>query len=509
MSFYSIIGLLKVKSLDMKNRFKLTLKTVALFLRKIPTYALRGKKRFFLPRKAYRPPKRLVIAVFLIGFLSYVYANKAEIPAFPGAEGFGAFTPGGRGGKVFFVTNLNDSGPGSLRAACEAEEPRIVVFHVSGTIALQSNIKIRNPYITIAGQTAPGDGICLKNYQMSIGTHDVVIRYIRFRVGDQGDKDCDALGGRGCSNVIIDHCSASWSIDECVSFYHNENITVQWCLISESLRDSHHEKGPHGFGGIWGGNNASYHHNLLAHHSSRNPRFASDEQNIDHRNNVIYNWGYNSAYGGEGATVNMVANYYKFGPATEDNVKDRIVEPSDNKGRWYIADNYVVGYPEITEDNWNGGVQEASLKTIRVDKPFPAAPVKTQTAQEAYKLVLKHAGANLPKRDSLDKRIIEEIRTGTAKYGETWKGGGKGIIDSQTAVDGWPKLKSVPPPKDSDSDGMPDNWENKFGLKPDDKADGNMDKDRDGYTNVEEYLNGTVPDEFIDYTKSESRKIDK
>lgn len=282
-----------------------------------------------------------------------------ELPAFPGAEGFGAYTPGGRCGTVYEVTNLNDSGSGSLREAVEAKGPRIVVFHVSGNIELQSRIKIRNPYITIAGQTAPGDGICLKNCQMDVSTHDVIIRYMRFRLGDIMPDDSDALGGRGGENIIIDHCSASWSIDECVSFYRNKNLTLQWCLISESLTFSHHHKGRHGYGGIWGGTNCSFHHNLLAHHSSRNPRFSGDGdcENVDYRNNVIYNWGFNSAYGGEGGRINMVANYYKYGPATESDCKRRIFEISDpENSKWYIADNFVYGFPAITADNWNGGV---------------------------------------------------------------------------------------------------------------------------------------------------------
>jgi hypothetical protein len=327
---------------------------------------------------------------------------------------------------------------------------------------------------------------------------------MRFRPGDESGLDIDALGGRGCENVIIDHCSASWSIDECVSFYRNNNITIQWCLISESLYKSHHVKGHHGFGGIWGGTDASLHHNLFAHHSSRNPRFASDDKNIDYRNNVVYNWGYNSAYGGERATVNMIANYYKSGPATQDSKRNRIIQISENESRWYISDNYVAGYPEITADNWNGGVQgEADKDVVRVDEPFPAAAVTTQTAEEAYQLVLADVGASLPERDSLDTRIIQEVRSGTATYGGAW-GEGVGIIDSQEQVGGWPELKSTSPQGDSDHDGMPDQWEERYELNPDDPADGSEDKDEDGYTNVEEALNNTDPNQFIDYTEPEN-----
>ncbi len=431
-------------------------------------------------------------AALIVAGVGFPAEQVKVIPAFPGAEGFGACTPGGRGGKVFEVTSLNDSGPGSLREPVEAEGPRIVVFRVSGNIELKAALTIRNPYVTIAGQTAPGDGICVKNCETSVSTHDVIVRYLRFRPGDPSKRALDALSGGGCRNVIIDHCSASWSIDECVSFYKSENVTIQWCLISESLYQSYHSKGHHGFGGIWGGTNVSFHHNLFAHHSSRNPRFASGDQKIDYRNNVIYNWGYNSAYGGEDATVNMIANYYKSGPATRRNVKSRIVEPYTDTGKWFIADNYVVGYPAITADNWNGGVQGKHAKApIRVNEPFPSAPLRMQTAEEAYPLVLEDVGANFPKRDALDSRIIHEVRTGTAKYGGEW-GSNKGIIDSQTAVGGWPALKSAPAPVDSDHDGMPDHWERAKGLNPNDNSDGAKDRDGDGYTNIEEYVNGLI-----------------
>ena len=264
-----------------------------------------------------------LVCASLLALPSSGYAAEApSVPSFPGAEGYGAQTRGGRGGKVIAVTNLNDSGPGSLREACTSKGPRIVVFRVSGTIALKSSLKISNPYITIAGQTAPGDGICLKDYPLSINADEVIIRYLRVRVGNASGIDHDAVGGRGQKNLIVDHVSASWSIDETMSIYHCENLTVQWCMITESLYNAGHIKGAHGFGGIWGGNYNSYHHNLLAHHTSRNPRFASASGSSDYRNNVLYNWGYNSAYGGEKGdrpdtntpqvnptTINMVANY--------------------------------------------------------------------------------------------------------------------------------------------------------------------------------------------------------
>ena len=316
----------------------------------------------------------LLICVSMLALVTNTYAaGTPSIPAFPGAEGYGAITRGGRGGKVIAVTNLNDSGPGSLRAACEAEGPRIVVFKVSGTITLESTLRISKPYITIAGQTAPGDGICIKEYPLLINASEVIIRYIRARLGDETDNDSDAIEGRYQKNIILDHVSASWSVDETVSIYHCENVTIQWCLISESMYFAGHAKGTHGFGGIWGSNRSTYHHNLLAHHSSRNPRFASGCGYNDFRNNVIYNWGYNSAYGGEKeqpgneklnfTVVNMVANYYKPGPATRPgNVTYRIINPSsrnkaDDFGKWYVAENIVHGNPAVTADNWDGGVQ--------------------------------------------------------------------------------------------------------------------------------------------------------
>ena len=447
-----------------------------------------------------------------------------HLPSFPGAEGHGSKTRGGRGGKVIAVTNLNDSGPGSLRAAVEAEKPRIVVFRVSGTIPLKRALKIRNPYITIAGQTAPGDGICLRDHMLSIDADEVIIRYIRVRLGDATESDADAIGSRGHKNIILDHVSASWSVDETISIYHCENVTVQWCLISESLYQSHHAKGHHGFGGIWGGDYSTYHHNLLAHHSSRNPRFASGAGHTDYRNNVIYNWGYNSAYGGEKqqrgnpkfnfTTINMVANYYKPGPATGSGaVRRRIVSPSSRDGasdfgQWYVAENYMHGDPKVTADNWAGGVQpqggDKYMKVLKLAAPWKAMPIRQQTAKEAYRQVLQRAGASLPKRDPVDARIVKDVRTGTARFGETYGGGGKGIIDSQKAAGGWPQLKSRAAPPDTDGDGMPDKWEIGHGLNPRAAADGSKDQDGDGYTNVEEYLNGTDPTVFVDYKKLEN-----
>lgn len=429
--------------------------------------------------------------------------------AFPTAEGYGKYTVGGRGGKVCEVTNLNDSGEGSLRAAVEAAGPRTVVFRISGTIGLESNLIIKHPNITLAGQTAPGDGICIKHYPLIIAADDVIIRYIRVRFGDESGQASDAISSRFTKNIILDHVSASWSVDETMSIYHCENVTVQWCMITESLFSSKHTKGVHGFGGIWGSDHSSYHHNLIADHSSRNPRFASGSGNTDYRNNVLYNWGYRSCYGGEAqqpggkynfTTINMVANYYKPGPATAPAVKAELAAPSardnNDKGTWHVAGNFMEGSSSVTADNWTG-VSGGSY--IKLDQPWDAMPINQQTAMEAYKLVLDNAGATLPKRDAVDTRIIEDARKGTATFEGVYKTRKTvadkskitGIIDSQKDVGGWPELKSAPAPTDADHDGMPDEWEIKQGLDPKNPDDRN-NVASDGYTMLEKYLNAIM-----------------
>jgi hypothetical protein len=437
------------------------------------------------------------------------------MPAFPGAEGFGKYTIGGRCGTVYEVTNLNDdTNPGSLRYAVNQTGPRTIVFRVSGTITLNSDLNISIPYITIAGQTAPGDGICLKKYSLNINTYQAIVRFIRVRLGDETGGESDAMGGRFQHNIIIDHCSISWSEDETLSPYWNDSLTVQWSIISESLYNSSHPKGAHGYGGIWGGNFSTYHHNLLAHHSSRNPRFASGCGVNDFRNNVIYNWGFNSTYGGEArdtsytgtlmSKINMVANYYKPGPATRSGVVYRIVNPSTRNGladygSWYITNNYVYGYPNATSDNWTYGVQgpTASDKlSIKSNEAFTNLSITQQTAETAYESVLKYAGALLPKRDPVDTRVVNEVRNGNATFGGATYStdSGKnptGIIDSQTDVGGWPTLSSTTAPVDTDHDGIPDTWETQHGLNPNSVTDGNL-KNSEGYTNLELYLNNLV-----------------
>ncbi len=513
----------------MENQSLITKKFIDSFLSLIDTTL-----RIYFRQPAFLYTCQLLVCVGVLALIPNGFAaDTPSVPAFPGAEGFGAMTRGGRGGKVIIVTNLNDSGLGSLRDACETEGARIVVFTVSGTITLEKPLKISNPYITIAGQTAPGDGICIKKYPLLINASEVIIRYIRVRLGDETGADADAISSRYNKNIIIDHVSASWSVDETVSIYHCENVTIQWCLISESMYDAGHVKGTHGYGGIWGSNYSTYHHNLLAHHSSRNPRFASGCGYNDYRNNVVYNWGYNSAYGGEKeqpdkaqfnfTVVNMVANYYKPGPATRPGkVTHRIVNPSsrnkaDGFGKWYVAENVVHGAPAVTANNWDGGVQPQGGSShsagLKLHQPFASVPINQQTAEEAYYSVLDNVGASLPKRDAVDARIVNETRNGYATYeGVTYKNNRSvpdkskrcGIIDSQTDVGGWPELKSLPAPLDSDTDGMPDEWEKRYGFDAHDASNTSEDKDNDGYTNIEEYLNGTDPTEFVDYTKPEN-----
>lgn len=441
----------------------------------------------------------LLLLMVCLGCDSYQVRAQDGL-AFPSAEGFGKYTTGGREGKVVYVTNLDDSGSGSLRAAVEMDGPRIVVFSVSGNIDLKSPLKINDPDITIAGQTAPGDGICIRYYPVKVSADNVIIRYLRFRMGDVYKVEDDALGGKRHKNIIIDHCSISWGTDETASFYWNHNFTMQWCIISESLNNSVHHKGEHGYGGIWGGVKASFLHNLMAHHKSRMPRFSgssstanSKDEVTDFRNNVIYNWVINDSYGGEDGRFNVVNNYYKPGPATESSKKKRILNPYSPYGDFYVAGNFVEGAPAVTQDNWNGGIQcrdSACPDSIRHQEPFNFEIKNTDSAKKAYNRVLSSAGASLH-RDSVDQRVVREVRNGSATY-EGAKTQKPGIIDSQQDVGGWPKLNSKSAPIDTDRDGMPDDWENKHELNPQkrDASGHSLDKN---YTNIEVYLNSLVP----------------
>lgn len=416
---------------------------------------------------------------------------KSKVLAFPGAEGFGKYTTGGRDGKVYVVTNLNDDGPGSLREAVKKSEPRTIVFAVSGNIDLKSPLNITKGNLTIAGQSAPGDGICIRHYPVTVQASNVIIRFMRFRLGDVSKIESDAFGGTKYSDgIMIDHCSISWATDECASFYRNKNFTLQWCIISESLNKSVHVKGEHGYGGIWGGMGASFHHNILAHHMSRMPRFSgsattpnSPEELVDFRNNVIYNWGGNNTYGGELGRYNIVNNYYKPGPATK--AKNHwLVNPYSPIGSFYLNGNILEGNAVVSADNWNGGVRVVYPDSAKALKPFVVESIAEQTATQAYDHTLKFAGASL-KRDAVDSRIVKEISKGTASKGKAKNG----IIDSQEEAGGWPVLKSLPAPKDSDGDAIPDAWEVKQKLNPNDAADANLKTLNQPYTNLEIYLN--------------------
>ncbi|WP_207425454.1 polysaccharide lyase family 1 protein [Pedobacter sp. SYSU D00535] len=466
---------------------------------------------------------------------------QAAIPAFPGAEGGGAYSFGGRGGKVYVVTSLADSGPGTLREACEQGGARTVVFNVAGIIRLKSPLIIRAPYITIAGQTAPGDGVCVAGESVWINTHDVVIRFMRFRRGETnvGRRD-DAIGGNPIGNIMIDHVSASWGLDENMSMYrhmYNDstgtkeaklgtvNITIQNSIFSEAL-----DTWNHAFGSTIGGENATYMRNLWANNAARNPSIGwADVFNF--ANNVVFNWVHRSVDGGDyRSNYNVFNNYFKPGPLTplSEPISYRLLKPESGRsklpyvtfGRAFVSGNIVEGNQAVTSDNWNGGVQmegkNGELMTLaeaksyfakmKVDKPFPMAKISVLPAQQAYEYVLANTGATLPKRDPVDTRVIEMVRTGkvnplkNVKLPETqfkhrrlpidsYK---NGIITDISQVGGYPEYKGKPY-KDSDNDGMPDDWETKNGLNPKDASDASKDKNNDGYTNIEDYLNSVVP----------------
>lgn len=445
------------------------------------------------------------VGVIYLPYLRRGATQDSPVRAFPGAQGFGANSTGGRGGRVIEVTNLNDSGPGSLRAAIEAEGPRIVVFRTGGTIELQSGLEISNPFITIAGQTAPGGGITLKNHPsntqaaLTIEAHDVIIRYIRSRPGASTQEACclDAIQVLSDSayNVIIDHCSASWSTDETMStWYDPHDITIQWCIISEGLVNSTHEEGTHSTGlllGSDGSYNISVHHNLFAQNRTRNP-YVKTSGLVDIVNNVMYNplWAA-SHFADDYAKVsaNYVGNYFKRGA---NSTSESSVGTSNEAG--YGFEIFVQGNigPDRPRDDMDESLVVKSddrqwIVETRHDAPF----VTTTSAFEAYDQVLANAGATIGldsqgnsywRRDPVDERIVNDVRNSTGQW-----------IDDPSEVGGWPELDTGTPPTDSDHDGMPDEWERLYCLSPSDPSDGPADADGDGYTNVEEYLNGTKP----------------
>jgi hypothetical protein len=479
---------------------------------------------------------------------------QAKVPAFPGAEGAGKFSFGGRGGRVFVVTNLADSGPGTFREGCESAGPRIVVFNIAGIIHLEKPVNIEAPYLTIDGHTAPGDGVCIAGESTLVDTHDVVIRYLRFRRGntDVFDRD-DALGGNPVGNIIVDHCSCSWGLDENISMYRHiydrdgqslklptVNITLQWIISSESINLYNHA-----FGGTWGGRNSSFHHNLFACNTGRNPSIGMS-YDFNFINNVLFNWRHRSVDGGDKDSLyNIIANYYKPGPvANKGPIQYRVLEPSATVtkqepkprfGKAYVADNIVEGNEKVSADNWAGGVQFAdggskddptistndSVKTlvsqVRADQPFPMAPVTTTSAKTAYEAVLEGAGATLPSRDAVDKRVIDEVRTGkvwsegkeftpTPMKGlakNNWGVAGNGIITDPSQVGGWPDYKGEPA-KALGADGIPLSWKKKFGFDAEDASLAQKDLQGDGYTVMDKYLAGLDPTKKIDWSNSQS-----
>lgn len=408
--------------------------------------------------------------------------------AFPGAEGAGAVATGGRGGDVYYVTNLEDNGPGSLRDAV-SEDNRIVMFQISGTINLKSRISISGSNITVAGQTAPGDGICLRGQQLVIDGENVIVRFLRVRPGDEAGREHDALTIWGADRVMVDHCSLSWSTDSVNDVVRDSsNVTVQWCIISEPLNQSVHSKGSHGYGTGWGSgpdSGNSFHHNLLAHCNSRSPRLGSEKSALlDVRSNVIYNMGEGWAYGGEHARVNYVGNYYRAGPSTAR--PDKIFRVSSPDTRMFIRGNVIDGHPEIDQDNVAGLIIDDGIdgEKLLVDEPFAMPHVATGSAQVSFEEVLQHAGAVMPGRDAVDSRIVDDVKNRSGK-----------IINSPSDVGGWPELESGEARVDSDKDGLPDTWETARALDPHDPDDAQLNSGVGSA--LESYLNeltaGTFP----------------
>lgn len=450
----------------------------------------------------------------------------AQTPAFPDAEGYGKYATGGRGGKVVVVSNLLDDGAGSFRQAFKEfpGEPITIVFSVAGIIELQSPIKISRSNITIAGQTAPGDGICLKGNSFIINCAgdktgvrgNIIIRYLRSRPGAKIANGVYAFGLENCENIIVDHCSFTWANEECAAMYDCKNITVQWSIISEGLYNANHHKGLRAYGGVWGGQYATYHHNLISNQNSRTVRFNGARAHdtmavVDYRNNVIFNWkSPNACYGGEVdiseglSQINMVNNYYLPGPASPTTLK--FVKANYNTakakgvGQWYIAGNVMAGNKHLTHNNAAGidisEIPDDVKDKAVVSKPFYISePVVMQSAQEAYRLVIEKAGASSPKYDAVDLRLIAEAKSGKAKNGTN------GIINDANEVGGWPVYTFAKALEDSDKDGMPDDWEVKHDLDPQNANDASLYTLDKNYTNIEVYINGLVKNSIFYFKK--------
>jgi hypothetical protein len=462
-----------------------------------------------------------------------VWHFRPRFLAFPSAEGYGRFAIGGRSGRVIEVTNLEDYDltkgeaviPGSFRAAVEADVQRTIVFRISGLIKLKRPCAVSKPYCTIAGQTAPGDGICLANFSGgAYGTHDVIIRYVRFRIGDFANKAMDGAGLGSCDNCIMDHCSISWSSDEGTSSRGAHNITFQRNIVAEALHHGPHYRASdrtkletHAFAGSISGDIGSYHHNLLADCTDRNWSLAGGLNQsgtyagyLDIRNNVVYNWTARTTDGGVKA-LNYVNNYYKShapNPFVKWLLKLDPINPAWGTESYYMTGNVLEGFVDET-NNWGAFANGPAVeKQVRMDRELYPSYVKTQTAREAFTNVLANVGANFPKQDAVDLHIIADARNGTAEftgtrgptYGDRPSPNYPGIIDTQSddrSAEGspnfpWPEYKSAPAPADSDHDGIPDDWEKAHGLNPNDASDANKDFNGDGYTNLEKYLSSRV-----------------
>ncbi len=469
--------------------------------------------------------KTIIFTIFSI----IIFANvNAQLIAFPTAEGAGKFVTGGRGTvatapTVYEVTNLTDvNTAGSFRYACtNGTAPRIVVFRVSGTIRLTSNLNLK-ANTTIAGQTAPGEGVCIADYPVYVGGDNVIVRYLRFRLGDknqaatQGNDDAFSDNGSAKSNVIIDHCSMSWSNDECFTFYDGNNVTLQWNLISEPLDKSYHDEGSgvenHSYGGIWGGTTATFHHNLIAHAKGRMPRFAGRRnivsETVDFRNNVIYNWGDYNTNGGEGGSYNVVNNYYKYGPSTPSsttsgiNRRNMIINPGKSTspvipyGKYFLTGNHCDNSTTVTANNWLGAAMNGGAlvdtTTAKATVAFANIAINTETALNAYISVLANAGCALPNRDTLDARIVNDVKNRTGRIIDC-QGGYPGFptyTPFATTITAWPTLANGTAQTDSDHDGMPNNWELARGLNPTSDLDRNNYSSTSGYNNIENYING-------------------
>jgi len=440
--------------------------------------------------------KSVVLLLVMAGCASALpRAEPEQALAFPGAEGFGRHTVGGRGGRVIKVTNLGDNGAGSLRDAVQSNGPRTIIFEVAGIIDLERDLDIHKGDVTIAGQTAPGDGITLRHHGLNIMADQVIIRYLRVRPGDEAGVETDAISVKKGHDIIVDHCSTSWATDETLSVSPTsqqiksiDNVTVQWSIISESLNRSVHTKGEHGYGSLIrgsGGARYSLHHNLWAHHRARMPRpgnylgAATDPIGplIDIRNNVFYNWGGSfSGYNADTeslARYNFVGNYYLAGPNSRNAGAFR---ESNLLASMFFDANFMDG-KEITDAVT---VVELPEGADLAASAHAVAPTVTDRADKAYERVLKEAGASL-QRDTVDSRIVANVRSKSGR-----------IIDDEADVGGWPEYASGEAPIDRDNDGMPDVWEQQHGFDASDKTDGILDADSDGYTNLEEYLNSLV-----------------